>query len=152
MIRSSPPFSTHYFIVDSSTNLTPLPWNGLVLHFIYRAGEGANPRFQMEELQEACVKSTAGMYICEVCDSDFIQKCHLTRHMHNHTEQTFVCQLCFKPFSRRDKLNCHIGRKHQTIMNKEQTYPCPECRKLFHLNSIWRGINSCIKKRKDKLC
>ena len=85
----------------------------------------------MEEFQEACVKSTAGMYICEVCGSDFIQKCHLTRHMRIHTEQTFVCQLCSKPFSRRDKLNCHISCKHQTIMNKEQTFPCPECGKLF---------------------
>ena len=98
---------------------------------IYRAGKGVNPSLQMEELQETPVKSTARMYICEVCGSDFIQKSHLTRHMRIHTTETFVCQLCSKPFSRRDKLNCHISRKHETIRDREHTYPCPECGKIF---------------------
>ena len=30
-----------------------------------------------------------------------------------------------------DKINCHIGRKHQTIRDREHTYPCPECGKIF---------------------
>ena len=75
--------------------------------------------------------SAARMYSCKVCGSDFHQKCHLTRYMHIHTKETFVCHVCSKPFSRRDKLNCHIVHKHQTIKDKEQTYPCPQCGKLF---------------------
>ena len=98
---------------------------------IYRAGKGVNPSLQMEELQETPVKSTGRMYICEVCGSDFIQKSHLTRHMRIHTKETFVCWLCSKPFSRRDKLNCHISRKHQTIRERKHTYPCLECGKIF---------------------
>ena len=60
--------------MDSSNYLTLLPWNGLVLYYvyIYRASKGANPSLQMEKLQEACAKSTARMYICEVCGSDWI--------------------------------------------------------------------------------
>ena len=98
---------------------------------IYRAGNGVKPSLQMEELQETPVKSTGRMYICEVCGSDFIQKSHLTRHMRIHTKETFVCRLCSKPFSRRDKLNCHISRKHQTIGDRKHTYPCLECGKIF---------------------
>ena len=60
--------------MDLSPNLTPLPWNGLVLYYIYRVSKGVNPSRQMEELQEACVKSTARMYLCKVCDKSFTRK------------------------------------------------------------------------------
>ena len=70
-------------------------------------------------------------FCCKECGLGFSQKCHLTRHMHIHTKETFVCDVCTKPFSRRGKLNCHIFHKHQTIVDKGHGYPCPQCRKLF---------------------
>ena len=70
-------------------------------------------------------------FCCKECGLGFSQKCHLTRHMHIHAKETFVCDVCTKPFSRRGKLNCHIFHKHQTIVDKGHGYPCPQCRKIF---------------------
>ena len=76
--------------------------------------------------------SAERMHICEVCGLGFGLKCHLTRHRHIHIKETFVFfYVCSKPFSRRNKLNCHIIHKYQTIRDEEQTYPCPQCGKLF---------------------
>ena len=70
-------------------------------------------------------------FCCKECGLGFSQKCHLTRHVHIHAKETFVCDVCSKPFSRRDKLSCHIVHKHQTIVDKGHGYPCPQCRKTF---------------------
>ena len=70
-------------------------------------------------------------FSCKECGFHHRHKSQLTRHMRIHTQETFVCHVCRKPFSRRDKLNCHIIHKHQTIMDTKQAYPCSQCGKLF---------------------
>ena len=70
-------------------------------------------------------------FSCNECGFHHRHKCHLTRHMRIHTQETFVCHVCWKPFRRRDKLNRHIIHKHRTIMDTKQAYPCSQCGKLF---------------------
>ena len=80
--------------MDWSTYMTPLKWNGLVPCYIYKASKGPNPSLQMEERQEAPVKSTAGMYCCKVCDKSFSRKDNLFRHLLIHSEKKFQCHHC----------------------------------------------------------
>ena len=84
-------------------------------------------------------------FCCKECGLGFSQKCHLTRHMHIHAKETFVCDVCTKPFSRRDKLSCHIVHKHQTIVDKGTGYPCPQCRKIFSRKFNLARHNSCTR-------
>ncbi len=75
-------------------------------------------------------------YQCDLCDSSFSRRDHLTRHLYSHTgEKPHQCDVCNKAFTRKDKLNRHkqthdkpaklpksdTGEKHQ----------CDECDQSF---------------------
>ena len=51
---------------------------------------------------------------CKHCDSSFIHKNHLTRHLATHSGVLHQCSQCDSTFSRKDKLNAHIRKKHST--------------------------------------
>ena len=119
--------------MDSSTYLTPLPWNGLVPCYIYKASKGPNPSLQMEELQEAPVKSTAGMYCCKVCDKSFSRKDNLSRHVLIHSEKKFQCHHCSKCYSQQGKLKIHQTRHHLDAkpISSKNALVCANCSKMF---------------------
>ena len=131
--------------MDLSTCLTPLPWNGLVPYYIYRASKGTNPSLQMEELQEAYVKSTARMYSCEVCDKSFSRKDNLSCHLLIHSEKKFQCHHCSKCYSRQDKLKVHQTRYHGG--ERQTTLQCAYCLKYFTRDyTMKRHAKMCLKK------
>ena len=119
--------------MDSSTYLTPLPWNGLVPCYIYKASKGPNPSLQMEELQEAPVKSTAGMYCCKVCDKSISRKDNLSRHLLIHSEKKFQCHHCSKCYSQQGKLKIHQTRHHLDAkpISSKNSLVCTNCSKMF---------------------
>ena len=119
--------------MDLSPNLTPLPWNGLVLYYVYRVSKGVNPTLQMEELQEACVKSTARMYLCKVCYRSFTRKDNLSRHMLNYSKKGFQCSHCSKCYSQQGKLKVHTVRHHIDVkpISSKKSLVCAYCSKMF---------------------
>ncbi|WP_407647967.1 C2H2-type zinc finger protein [Endozoicomonas gorgoniicola] len=51
-------------------------------------------------------------YSCEFCEKGFNQPGDLARHMQTHTGQKFVCPVCKAGYTRRDRLNKHIQKRH----------------------------------------
>ena len=103
------------------------------LLYIYKASKGPNPSLQMEELQEAPVKSTAGMYCCKVCDKSFSRKDNLSRHLLIHSEKNFQCHHCSKCYSQQGKLKIHQTRHHLDAkpISSKNSLVCANCSKMF---------------------
>ncbi|XP_055695744.1 gastrula zinc finger protein XlCGF52.1-like [Lutzomyia longipalpis] len=54
-------------------------------------------------------------YNCDICGRSILGKTKFTEHLRIHTgEKPFDCPFCDKKFSRKTKLNIHIGRMHKT--------------------------------------
>ena len=139
--------------MDSSTYLTPLPWNGLVPCYIYKVSKGPNPSLQMEELVEAPVKSTAGMYCCKVCDKSFSRKDNLSRHLLIHSEKKFQCHHCSKCYSEQGKLKIHQTRHHLDAkpISSKNSLVCANCPRCLGIHSILNVTWLCARKNPLKL-
>ena len=55
-------------------------------------------------------------YQCGSCDKSFKSKKHLSRHEDTHAGVVHSCSQCSSTFSRRDKLNAHVRKKHQPVL------------------------------------
>ena len=73
-------------------------------------------------------------YICEKCDKQFTQKCHLIVHMktvHLKTKD-YICEKCDKRFTQKGHLNAHMKSFHLKVKD----YICEMCN-IFHKKVIW---------------
>ncbi len=52
------------------------------------------------------------MFNCVICDKVYAHKRDLTRHAKAHDGSTNSCGICFKTFTRRDKLSIHVQNYH----------------------------------------
>ena len=74
---------------------------------------------------------------CSLCE-DFFSKANLNRHMlTKHKDLALVsCLVCYKGFSRKDVMKCHMKAVHFTTsatkekLSKEE-FPCDFCKKKF---------------------
>ena len=71
--------------------------------------ENENPLGDAEEEEE-----NVDEVHCDYCEKSFKTKKHLSRHQATHSGVIHNCPQCNSTFSRRDKLNAHIRKKHQT--------------------------------------
>ena len=103
------------------------------LLYIYGISKGVNPSLQMEELQEARVKSTARMYLCKVCNRSFIRKDNLSRRMLIHSKKRFQCSHWSKCYSQQGKLKVHTIRHHLDAkpISSKMSLVCAHCSKMF---------------------
>ena len=74
-----------------------------------------------------CEKSLKGhinakhirQFRCEKCDMAFENPSKLERHLLTHKERkAFNCDICGKPFSRKDNMNQHKKKKHSNNNSK----------------------------------
>lgn len=66
-------------------------------------------------------------FACDSCDSRFLSKHDLAKHMMSHSNKSFVCQICKKAFSRNNILKQHQEKQHAELMK----YRCDQCDKRF---------------------
>lgn len=66
-------------------------------------------------------------YSCDLCESRFLSKHDLSKHMFSHAEKMFVCQICQKSFSRNIILKTHQEREHSQYIK----FACDQCDKRF---------------------
>jgi len=66
---------------------------------------------EMSEENHASTEGTAG-FPCGQCDKIFKSRKHLTRHEAVHSGIRLDCDKCSSTFSRKDKLNAHMRKKH----------------------------------------
>ena len=81
--------------------------------------ENENPLGEGGEEEEKNVEE----FSCSYCEKSFKNKKHLSRHQATHSGVTHNCPQCNSTFSRRDKLNAHIRKKHQTETEENK---CPD--------------------------
>ena len=89
---------------------------------------------------------------CELCDLEFVQKCHLQRHVKTvHTIQQLKCELCELEFSRNDLLQRHVKTIHSSKQLKCELCDYV-CKRMDHLkrhhNSAHSNLKSQVIKRK----
>ncbi|XP_046802766.1 zinc finger protein 271-like isoform X1 [Lucilia cuprina] len=92
-------------------------------------------------------------YSCNVCDTSFKQVNHLKRHkesMHGilFQPQKFNCKLCTKSFTEADILKRHMSI-HE---NKQNSYPCTMCSKIFKTRYDWQRHEQTHSSRMDLIC
>ena len=102
----------------------------------------------MEELQEACVKSTARMYLCKVCYRSFTRKDNLSRHMLIHSKKGFQCSHCSKCYSQQGKLKVHTVRHHIDVkpISSKKSLVCTYCSKMFRRSFNFKRHMAACKK------
>ena len=115
-----------------------------------------------------------GSFPCEICSINFGRKMELTRHMHTHSRDPYICPYCeyesdnpwqfkhhmadahddHKPF--RCKVEGCVFRAnkpcnlvvHSAIHNPEKKFKCTKCLKSFAQNSGLRShLRSCYQER-----
>ena len=79
--------------------------------------ENEDPLGDGEEEEE---KKNVDEFRCDYCEKSIKNKKHLSRHLATHSGVSHNCPQCQSTFSRRDKLNAHIRKKHQNEENKSQ--------------------------------
>jgi len=72
------------------------------------------------EMSEGIIASKEGdaTFPCGQCDKIFKNRTHLTRHEAVHSGIRFDCDKCSSTFSRKDKLNAHMRKKHSQTDDK----------------------------------
>jgi len=70
-------------------------------------------------------------YPCSICGKSFKQRCHLYRHIRQHTgKKRFICQICSHGFFQRSNLRQHV-RTHSTNEKISHRFACHVCPKRF---------------------
>ena len=76
------------------------------------------------------------------CEKSFKNKQHLHRHQAIHSGVVHSCSQCSSTFSRRDKLNAHVRKKHQTDGTETEDYQSED-------NFVETGSNSATTNNED---
>ncbi|QQP39421.1 Uncharacterized protein FKW44_020299 [Caligus rogercresseyi] len=100
-------------------------------------------------------KEATKKLLCPECGQKFNfpfeLKYHIARYHDNGGEEYVVCEQCGKGLPHKRALKMHIQRVHE----KNQTFPCLKCSKVFHLNFHLKKhlqIHSKVKPFKCALC
>jgi len=73
----------------------------------------------------------ATRYPCYICGKTFKQKCHLYRHIRQHSgKKRFICEVCSHGFYQRSNLMQHV-RTHSTNEMISHRFACHICPKRF---------------------
>ena len=70
-----------------------------------------------------------GLYVCEICGLDYVNKSDFTNHMQQHEGVTFTCTQCEKVFYLQKGFDNH-AKAHQDGLHE-----CPQCSQKFELKS-----------------
>ena len=152
--------------MDSSTYLTPLPWNGLVPYYIHILLQGmwhpkcwrrsTYSRFVTDALhysEQECtgvgVQSKGILPLIDrqtdVCDKSFSRKDNVSRHLLIHSEKKFQCHHCSKCYSWQEKLKVHQTRHHGG--ERQTSLQCVYCLKYFTRDfTLKHQAKMCLKK------
>ena len=76
---------------------------------------------------------------CVYCESKFITKADLDRHVKSHMgTRDFACQLCNKTFTRQQTLNEHLNRHYGL-----KPFECKICRKTFsEMSTVYKHLKT----------
>lgn len=77
------------------------------------------------------LKKAKKAHKCTVCGKQFFQKCHLNRHLKQHTgKKTHFCLTCKRGFYQKSNLASHM-LTHSTDKSVSHPFPCSCCQKRF---------------------
>lgn len=77
-------------------------------------------------------------FMCHVCGKSFTRKRYLSRHVmrHEETSKKFTCQICGWKFFERQKLRLHL-ETHKPTDQQSLPYKCSLCDRQFHNKAGW---------------
>lgn len=86
-------------------------------------------------------------YICNICDTGFVNRNSLTQHSVNHETGAFLCEHCPKVYPTQVKKRLHERTAHTHV---DATYKCGYCKKTFkdygqketHVTSVHGVVSS----------